>query len=261
MLSAHQIIQNGLLTGYRIVFVRGLLRYQVGRRLFYSLYDLYKLLLEAGPITQLKSFVPPGATVIDVGANVGFFTTRFAQWTGKGGTVIAIEPEDNNFEELSRRCIAKDLLGIVQLHQAVADSKSGTSHLLVNPDHPGDHRIGEEGLAIEALTIDDLRDAHGQRVAFVKIDVQGAEMRVLAGAERTIATDKPVLFIEIDRGALAKYGTSGKAVTNFAQRHGYLPYRLQSQGPVLLGESDLDTFVAGRGYVDILFLPAAEAGE
>ena len=61
---------------------------------------IYKQYFEAGPIDRLQEFVPSGSLVIDVGANVGFFSLRFAKWVGKGGKVISIEPEDRNYNRL-----------------------------------------------------------------------------------------------------------------------------------------------------------------
>ena len=47
----------------------------------------------SGPVEALHRFVPEGSLVIDVGANIGFFTTRFADWVGGRGHVVAIEPD------------------------------------------------------------------------------------------------------------------------------------------------------------------------
>src|SRR5665213_2879020 len=69
-------------------------------RAFLAFYALYKEYFEAGPIDRLREFVPAGCLVIDVGANVGFFSIRFAKWVGDGGKVISIEPEDRNYSHL-----------------------------------------------------------------------------------------------------------------------------------------------------------------
>ena len=53
------------------------------RRPFLVTYSVYKAWIEAGPVDRLKEFVAPGSTVVDIGANVGFFTLKFADWTGE----------------------------------------------------------------------------------------------------------------------------------------------------------------------------------
>ena len=71
--------------------VRRLLRTRPGSHLFVILYDVYKDRIEATGNWALASRIPPGSWVVDVGANIGFFTERFANWVEGEGRVIAIE--------------------------------------------------------------------------------------------------------------------------------------------------------------------------
>lgn len=245
--------QSIMLGAYRVLFARGLLRFAWGRRLFLALYELYKSTFEAGLIGGLRGYAPPGALVIDVGANVGFFTLRFARWIGPSGRVIAIEPEAANHAELVRRLGAHDLSGRVEAHRAVADAKAGNARLVINPDHPGDHRIGDEGEPIPAVALDAVVPA-GANVSLIKIDVQGAEMRVLAGAAAILARDKPALFVEVDPAGLARFGTGVDALLGWLAGFGYAPHRLTHAGAEPLDRAALDRVLAARGYTDLLFL-------
>jgi FkbM family methyltransferase len=200
--------------------------------------------------------VPDGAVAIDVGANVGFFTIRFARWVGAAGRVIAIEPERRNFAELSRRLAAAGLAARVSLHRAVADADTGTAHLVINPDHPGDHRIGTGGEPVAAITLDALAPA-GARVSLIKIDVQGAEPRVLAGARTLLSRDRPALFVELDPAGLARFGSSIDALLRALAAEGYSPCVLGRRGARPCPRADLDATLARRGYTDLLFLPGA----
>jgi FkbM family methyltransferase len=247
-------LQNALLKAYRVVFARGLLRFGWGRRLFFALYDIYKAKFEAGPIEQLRAFVPAGAAVIDVGANIGFFTLRFARWAGSSGKVIAIEPEASNFEELTRRIAGSGLGHVIAPRQALADATPGIRRLVVNADHPGDHRLGDHGLPVAATTIDNLRDEIGRPVRFIKIDVQGAEARVLAGAGRTLAIDHPALFVEIDPAALRQFGTAAAEIFASLEAMDYRPHVLQDSGARAVTRADCEAVLASRPYIDVLFL-------
>jgi FkbM family methyltransferase len=247
--------QSAMLGAYRVLFARGLLRFAWGRRLFFALYEFYKSRFEAGLIDGLRSFAPPGALVIDVGANVGFFTLRFARWVGPQGRVIAIEPEAANHAELVRRLRANDLAARVETHRAVADAKGGTARLVINPDHPGDHRIGDDGEPISAVALDAVV-ADGASVSLIKIDVQGAEMRVLAGAAAILARDRPALFVEIDPAGLARFGAGVDALLGWLAGFGYAPHRLTRGGPEPYDRAALDRVLAERGYTDLLFLAA-----
>src|SRR5205823_4492379 len=96
-----------------------------GRRLFEASYQLYKDRLEAGPIRMLRPCVRPGTSVIDVGANIGFFTRQFAGWVSEGGRVIAVEPEAVNFARLQHAVTAAGLGDVVELIQGAVAERTG----------------------------------------------------------------------------------------------------------------------------------------
>ena len=86
----NRLLQDGLIGLYGLVKKTGALDTPAGRKLFEASYGFYKDRLEAGPILMLRPYVRPGSWVIDVGANIGFFTRRFASWVSQGGKVIAV---------------------------------------------------------------------------------------------------------------------------------------------------------------------------
>jgi predicted methyltransferase len=94
------IFQRLLLAGYAVAQGSGILSTRLGRRALDFACDFYKARWEAWRIDLLRPLVAPGPLVIDVGANVGFFTRRFAAWTGPAGRVLAIVPEQVNFDRV-----------------------------------------------------------------------------------------------------------------------------------------------------------------
>ncbi len=250
-------LQSLLLGAFSLVRRTGILDSRVGRTVFEWCYERYKTLIEAGEIEGLAAFAKPGSLVIDVGANVGFFTTRFAGWVGPSGRVIAIEPEAVNFARLSRRIEAGGLAGRVRLIEGAACETEGTVWLQINPDHPGDHKLGSEGVPIRGVTLDGIASAEGlPPVSLIKIDVQGAEMRVLGGAGAVIKRCRPALFIEVDDKALRRLDASAALLIETVQALGYTAHRLEKRGvsPVL-DPTALAPVLAGEGYLDLLFLP------
>jgi FkbM family methyltransferase len=228
------------------------MRTPTGRRIFENAYLFYKIVLEAGPISRLKAYVPANSWAIDVGANIGIFTTRFAEWVKPDGRVIAIEPEFNNFSSLRRRLARAGADVRVIALQAVAAEKTGTLQLEINPDHPGDHKIGTIGVPTAALTLDTVwSDNRCPAVSLIKIDVQGAEMRVLRGAIDIIRQCRPALFIEVDEAALQRQRSSADEIVSFLGQFGYRPYRLQRSGPP---QSVSPHGLGSRRYEDVLFL-------
>lgn len=254
-------IRNSAVQLFGLVSKLGVHRLPMFERVFLVLYAGYKQYFEAGPIERLQEFVPNGSVVIDVGANVGFFSLRFAQWVGRGGGVISIEPEDRNYEILISALKRKDLLGRVRTVKAVAAATAGTMFLEINHLHPADHKLSRDGtgVAVEAVRLDDLVQDKGMlRPSLVKIDVQGAEMLVLQGAPDILRLSRPALFVELQEEGLQKFGTSVSAILDHLSRCGYEPYWLMRTGPhQRTSPAEIYAKAARSGYVDVLFLQTA----
>jgi FkbM family methyltransferase len=253
------ILQHAGLFAYSTLARTGIMKQAWARRAFLTAYSVYKSWIEAGPVDRLKDFVPPGSTVVDVGANVGFFTLKFARWVGQQGLVIAIEPDLENLETLTAKIAAAGIEDQVRLHQAAAMEQAGSACLQRNELHPGDHRItfAAQGILVPAVTIDDLAAEAGARsVSLVKIDVQGAEILVLKGANRTLKQMRPALFVEVDDRNLADFGSSAEALVAHLEQARYEMHELASDGPPRkLSRDRLFANLQTHSYIDVLFLP------
>jgi FkbM family methyltransferase len=258
----HQrLIGNLVVRLYGLIARLGIQRAPAFNRVFLAFYAIYKKYFEAGPIDRLREFVPAGCCVIDVGANVGFFSIRFARWVGDTGKVISIEPEDQNYDSLMRALRREGLSNRVDAFKAVAAAVPGMARLEINPLHPADHKLSRDGtgLPVTAVALDDLVPDKGpSRPALVKVDVQGAEMLVLEGAAGILKYAAPALFIELQEEGLLRFGTSVSAILDHLSGYGYEPYWLMRTGAHLKATpAEIHARVARIGYVDVLFLKAA----
>jgi FkbM family methyltransferase len=247
-----RLFQSILLLVYRAAVVSGILSTAWGRAAFERAYMVYKNRFEATTVDGLRSVVGSGDSVIDVGANIGFFTLRFGQWITDGAKVFALEPEPTNFSRLKRHISRAKLDDRVEaLCVAVAES-SGEVLLVVDPVHPGNHKLGETGIPVQSISIDDLMAQYDwPRVALIKIDVQGAEQRVIAGSAETLRRFHPALFVEIDRDS-----SDGDLLQQIMDL-GYHPYVLRKSAPPLSTTPErARQLIAVRGYHDFLFLSA-----
>jgi FkbM family methyltransferase len=158
----------------------------------------------------IRKYVSPGDTVYDIGANVGYVSLCFAKQVGMGGRVFAFEPVPRNIEAF-RRNIDINCLTQVRLLEAAAADRAGeaviriagnlsTASLVWHQNNPAATEI-----TIRTVSIDELVDA-GQLGSpeFVKIDVEGAEGAVLQGMCRTVASARPVLFVECSEAGREK---------------------------------------------------------
>lgn len=161
------------------------------KRRFYEL-DL----LEA-----LAAEVPPGGVALDVGANIGNHALYFAAVMGL--RTWAFEPVETNLAVLRRLVAMNGLESAIAVVPLALSDAPGTLWLEApDPANPGTFRAaaGESGERAEALPLDDALDRIGiaaADVALLKIDVEGHEEKVLAGAPRLLAEGSPVLALEI----------------------------------------------------------------
>jgi len=199
--------------------------------------------------------------IIDIGANVGLFTTAFMAAAKPPRLVLAIEPSNYVFAILkivtakldSVRCLKLALShesGQVQLKTPV--KKSGS--LRVGLSHIGD---GDEITAfvenVQARRLDDLLTAEAiTHVDIVKIDVEGAEQHVINGAPNLINKTKPIWFIELVQGRADNFTGSASAIFQRFIDTGY-------QAFILNDDYGWNQVTAISDATDYLFVPLATA--
>ena len=139
-----------------------------------------------------------GAVFIDAGANIGVFS-RFALAQG-AGRVVSFEPSPATAECL-RRNLAKEIASgqATVLEQGLWDSTTRLSFNTSNRENPGGHSIQEQGggdVSVPVVSIDELWPSLGlDRLDFIKMDIEGSEVRALRGARETISRFRPQLCI------------------------------------------------------------------
>jgi FkbM family methyltransferase len=134
----------------------------------------------------LRKIVRRGDVVVDVGANVGWYTLLSAHLVENTGKVIAFEPEPSSFSLLYKSIVKNNFQNILLFNRCVSNT-GGPRKLWVSKGNLGSHSIarstGEEAVDTEAVTLDAcLSDLKINAVNLLKIDVEGAEPQVFEGA-------------------------------------------------------------------------------
>jgi FkbM family methyltransferase len=178
----------------------------------------------------LRRVVAPGATVYDVGANIGFFTLLCARLTGPTGRVVAFEPSPPAIPGLRANVALNGLAHVEVVERAVA-AEPGRARLLQVGQHSWSH-LEDRGrhpdttavVDVEVTTIDG-EVAAGRAVPDVlKVDVEGSEIAVLEGMRETLAEHRPVLVVEL-------HGTN-REVMDLLDAAGYAAENLEGPTPV-----------------------------
>jgi FkbM family methyltransferase len=249
-------IQDGLLSTYRFLRRRGAFSTPVGRWIFLNAYWTYKTLWEPD-IGFLRQFVRPNDWIVDIGANVGFFSRRFCDWVSGSGRVLAFEPEAENFRALEETAAKQAWDGVLLARQCLVADADTTLQLVLNTGNPADHHIGIGGVATPAVRLDTvLGDLAWPRVGLVKIDVQGAEGLVLEGAGETLRRSRPAVLVEIDESALRRFGSSPEQIETRLAALGYAMHEASAAKVRAPIDSSRASAIRSRlGYADFLFLP------
>ena len=222
-----------------------------------------------------RSLVRPASYVLDVGANMGWFSLLAASI---GANVTSIEPDSENFRLLAAstalngledrltaiHCAASDNDCVLELSDLGYGANSGARFVGESHDHVRAMRgdLKEEEMHFEPVAGRRLDDvvAEGQRVDLVKIDIEGYELHALPGMVRILEQDQPVVFSEFAPNSLIGIGGSDPAdYFDFFQSRGYRASCVLADGSLRpMSAVEITSEVERREgeHVDLLWRPA-----
>jgi FkbM family methyltransferase len=185
---------------------------------------------ERAETTLVLDYLKPGMTVIDVGANSGYYTALAASRVGPGGRIFAIEPNQRPFARL-QTLISENRIPASAFNFGVGDV-AGESGIYQTPNSTNDTATmvphpGLDPLArVPIRTLDDcIEEWHLDSVDLVKIDVEGWEPRILKGARRAMQDHRiKAILCEFCEDWLLKVGSSRAALAKIFYDGGYIPH-------------------------------------
>lgn len=192
---------------------------------------------------RLRDYLPKGGVVVDVGANLGFTALLFAKNIGPGGQIYAFEPSPPVYTKLLQ-VVEKNQLRNVHCFNLGCGNVRGQETLLV-PASSGNATIRRSGvhlagacreINIEIDTLDHVILPLAPTVDFLKIDTEGFEDQVLAGANEVVARYRPVVYLELSQ----EYGDSSARAVAWLRERGYTFER----DPDLASAHNGDNFLA-----------------
>lgn len=154
---------------------------------------------EPGTMALFRSYLKEGMTVIDIGANLGYFTVIAARRVGPQGLVLCYEPDPHNFSLLEKNIAANGFTNVKPFTLALSD-KSGTRELFFGDnqttlsfsDKKGEGRF--ESVATDTLD-NSLKALGSPKVDMIKMDIEGAEPIALDGMLGTIARNPDIIVL------------------------------------------------------------------
>lgn len=179
--------------------------------------------------------IRPGATVFDVGAHIGILSLIAAHRAGPRGRVFAFEPSPETLKVLQHHVRLNDDAAAIEIVPAVVSERQGSSTFFTygesmaaslsraNVEVLNEQRLTAPAteVTVAAVTIDGFAAERGLVPDVIKIDVEGAELRALRGASRTLREHSPVIYCEIHPNQMRNCGDSVEELTEFVEAHGY----------------------------------------
>lgn len=176
-------------------------------------------------VAMVKRYVRPGDVFLDLGAHVGYYSLIAAKLVGAGGTVVAVEPDPENFARLCRNIELNSFSQIVAIKKGISDTRDVLRLYRDTTGNSGAHAFVTSGTPIDTVdvevdTIDTIvQDMGLNRVDFIKVDIQGFEFRALARSE--VFRYQPTILTEVAEDELALAGSSGVEYRKLLQDRGY----------------------------------------
>jgi FkbM family methyltransferase len=189
---------------------------------------------EADSWAMIKQHLPVGGTFVDVGAHIGTYSLKAARVVGSRGHVIAVEPNPATVEQLRGNIQASGANAIAVQPVACSDSETELDLFAAMRANTGETSLSRENAQqsgsvsavyrVRARPLDAIiRETGVSRIDAIKIDVEGAELLVLKGANQTLDRYSPILVVEVADWQLRSMGTSAAELKEFLRSRGYTP--------------------------------------
>jgi len=204
----------------------------------------------------VQKLISPGDTVIDIGANIGFYTRFLSGQVGPAGRVYSFEPIPQTFEILANNVRKIAITNAELLNYALSDTDR--SETMVIPTYRWgsecwyDARVKTERadpswrtIKVKTIRLDNLFAGAARKIAFIKCDANYHELAVLRGALATIRASRPAMLIEVSPDP-DNPSTTAFETFNLLRGEGYRPYCFDG--------STLDARRAGQRSQNYFFL-------
>lgn len=144
----------------------------------------------------LDSFLKPGMTFIDIGANIGAYTVYVAKRVGPNGHVFAFEPDPENFQKLKVNAALNQFTNVSLFNNALFN-QDGPIYIRWHPDSARravTHSKADSWSSAQAIRLDSLLDRLPEVIDYMKVDTPGHNLSVLEGAMEVLCTRPPKII-------------------------------------------------------------------
>jgi FkbM family methyltransferase len=224
-----------------------------GQRLFLDARDLSltpEIVLngcwEPGVTSALNSLVKQGMIVVEVGANVGYFTTLLGRLVGPSGLVCAFEANPAIFDLLIENIDINGLIPFVRAEWQLVCDTSGEREITLLERHRGSgsmlsfsdefvamYRDKKTTIAVPATTLDDFWRSEQRTIDLVKLDAEGSEPMIIDGMHRILGQSHLIVVCEFLKPFFDGSGRSAKAFLDAIVGYGFAVHKITEHGEIV----------------------------
>jgi len=188
---------------------------------------------EPNEMAFVNCFLKPGMVFIDAGAHEGLYTLLASRLVGATGRVYACEPSCREFERLQQNLTLNKIMNVVALRVALADYEGEGQLTIADSEHSGQNTLGRFAYQVSTLReervsvrrLDDLAaEKRLTRVDLMKLDVEGAEGRLIDGGRKVISDLRPVVLFELADSSLSAQQGSARELRRLFRSLSYSIY-------------------------------------
>jgi len=225
-----------------------------GRQMHVDHDEYLKILFEDSSIMAkfVKNNIKKGDIVLDLGANIGYWTCLLAELVGKNGHVYAFEPEPHNFQLLKKN-VEINKYQNVTLEQKAISNKNGKTNLFIS-DVKTDHRIydwsgNQESIEVDMIQLDDYFVNNKINIDYIKSNLQGADFAAVQGMRHLIKNSKNIkMIVEYHPDTLIEFGFDPNEFINFLINENFILYDVgENKMDKLISDQIFQKYVIGKG--------------
>jgi FkbM family methyltransferase len=200
---------------------------------------------EPGVTQALRSLVKSGMTIVEIGANIGYFTTFLGRLVGPQGCVRAFEANPEIFDLLTENIDINGLIPFVRAEQKLVCDSCGEREITLLERHRGSgsmlsftdafvalYRDKKTTIGVPATTLDAYWKDEARSIDLVKMDAEGSEPMILQGMRRIIAQPHLTMVCEFHNQFFETGGPSAEAFLDAILGYGFVLHKITEQGNI-----------------------------
>jgi FkbM family methyltransferase len=162
----------------------------------------------------LKKLPLESGTVLDIGGSYGYYALLLGRLVGEDGQVFSFDPDWHSFERLTHNLAMNNIKNVIPVPICASNSSNGLAQWHFFENKPWNSRLADDGIEsdsqklaiVPVMKLDDFAYAINilEKTRLIKIDVEGAELKVLEGATKLLEEAKPVLLCELHGSEIAQ---------------------------------------------------------